>query len=199
MNIRNPDITKINILLAAEEEFARWGFHGARINRIAEKARANKRMIYHYFGSKEVLHKKVLEYNYQKVIKIEKIESLLDDNVERAIRDTISRYFWFLRDNPNFVKILAWEGVLTSPYNKKTLTETLAPAFYQLFDFYKRGCEKGVFRKNVDLKNLIISTHSMCLITFSRQEVIVENDSEQSLKKRLQHISEMIINYLKNK
>lgn len=47
--------TKRRILAAAHQEFADHGFAGARIDRIAEQAQANKRSIYVHFGPKERL------------------------------------------------------------------------------------------------------------------------------------------------
>jgi AcrR family transcriptional regulator len=37
------------------EEFAEHGLAGARVDRIAGRARANKQLVYYYFGSKEAL------------------------------------------------------------------------------------------------------------------------------------------------
>lgn len=53
--------TKANILAAARSEFARYGLAGARVDRIAMAAKANKRLIYVYFGSKEDLFDLVIE------------------------------------------------------------------------------------------------------------------------------------------
>lgn len=47
--------TKARILEAAFREFARHGLAGARVDRIAAAAKANKRAIYTYFGDKEDL------------------------------------------------------------------------------------------------------------------------------------------------
>jgi AcrR family transcriptional regulator len=44
------------ILDSALAEFAAHGYHGARIERIAASARANKQLIFHYFGSKDGLY-----------------------------------------------------------------------------------------------------------------------------------------------
>jgi AcrR family transcriptional regulator len=52
--------TKARILQAAFREFAAYGLAGARIDRIAATAPANKRAIYAYFGNKEVLFDIVL-------------------------------------------------------------------------------------------------------------------------------------------
>ena len=53
--IRDPDATQARILAAAKMEFARSGLGGARVDGIADRAKANKRMSYHYFGNKEDL------------------------------------------------------------------------------------------------------------------------------------------------
>jgi AcrR family transcriptional regulator len=52
---RDSEATKRRIFDAAVEEFARHGMAGGRIDRIAKAARANKQLIYVYFGSKQEL------------------------------------------------------------------------------------------------------------------------------------------------
>jgi TetR/AcrR family transcriptional regulator len=52
--------TREGLLDAATEAFAEKGFSGARVDAIAERAKANKAMIYYHFGSKEGLYKAVL-------------------------------------------------------------------------------------------------------------------------------------------
>ncbi|MBB3038277.1 TetR/AcrR family transcriptional regulator [Hoyosella altamirensis] len=50
------EATRERILVAATEEFAEFGFAGARINRIAKTARASKDRLYTYFENKEDLY-----------------------------------------------------------------------------------------------------------------------------------------------
>ncbi len=49
--VRDAAATRARILAAAVGEFAEFGEAGARIDRIAEAAGANKRSIYVYFGN----------------------------------------------------------------------------------------------------------------------------------------------------
>lgn len=58
---RDSAATKELLLSAATAEFAEHGPAGARIDRIAERAGANKRLLYVYFGDKEALFEAVLE------------------------------------------------------------------------------------------------------------------------------------------
>ncbi|OIK00868.1 TetR family transcriptional regulator [Streptomyces sp. MUSC 14] len=53
--------TRERILAAATQEFAAHGVSGARVDRIAAEAKANKRAIYDYFGDKNKLFAVVLE------------------------------------------------------------------------------------------------------------------------------------------
>ena len=54
------DSTEEKIINAALREFAQHGYEGARIDRIAKRARINKAMIYYHFKSKEKLYEGIL-------------------------------------------------------------------------------------------------------------------------------------------
>src|SRR5262245_458094 len=54
------DDTRDKLLEAATREFEERGFDGARVDRIARRARANKAMIYYHFGDKRALYQAVL-------------------------------------------------------------------------------------------------------------------------------------------
>jgi TetR/AcrR family transcriptional regulator len=58
---RDPKATRDRILSAALAEFSVEGFAGARVARIARRARVNKRMLYHYFGNKEDLFREIFD------------------------------------------------------------------------------------------------------------------------------------------
>ena len=64
---RDAEATQKRIMAAAKKEFAKNGLGGARVDVIAEQASANKRMIYHYFESKETLFQRVLEEAYSDI------------------------------------------------------------------------------------------------------------------------------------
>ncbi|MCC6212114.1 MAG: helix-turn-helix transcriptional regulator, partial [Burkholderiales bacterium] len=68
---RDPDRNRGRILAAALAEFARHGLGGARVDRIARRAGANKRMLYYYFGNKEDLFLAVLESRYAHIRRAE--------------------------------------------------------------------------------------------------------------------------------
>jgi AcrR family transcriptional regulator len=57
---RDAKATRERFMLAAIDEFSDHGLAGARIDRIADRAGANKRLIYAYFGSKDDLFEAAL-------------------------------------------------------------------------------------------------------------------------------------------
>ncbi len=86
---RDPDATKARILEAAKREFAKLGFGGARVDSIAVRAKANKRMIYHYFSSKEELFTAVLEDAYLDIRAAERKLSLDSLEPEAALEQLV--------------------------------------------------------------------------------------------------------------
>ena len=58
---RNAKITQQRLIETAADIIAEQGVAGLRVDEVARRARVNKRMIYHYFGSKTGLWERVLE------------------------------------------------------------------------------------------------------------------------------------------
>jgi AcrR family transcriptional regulator len=65
MTSGGPIARRDRILAAASLEFARHGFAGARVERIAAAAGVNKQLLFHYFGSKRGLHRAALKLLFE--------------------------------------------------------------------------------------------------------------------------------------
>ncbi len=101
---RDPAGTQKRILAAALKEFAAKGPAGARVDEIARLAGVNKRMLYHYFGSKEDLYREV--YRRKLLEKTHAVTEQPPDLLE-------SLPYWFedmLRD-PDWVRLLGWQAL----------------------------------------------------------------------------------------
>src|SRR5204862_7969407 len=61
---RPARVSPDRILAAAAAEFADRGFGGARVDRIARRARVNKAMLYYHFGSKQALYRALLRRHF---------------------------------------------------------------------------------------------------------------------------------------
>ena len=68
MATRDSEATRQRLIEAAHREFGEFGIAGARVDRIAASAAANKAQIYHYFGSKDQLFDAVWESIVKEVL-----------------------------------------------------------------------------------------------------------------------------------
>ncbi len=108
---RDPDRTKRDILVAAREEFVEHGLDGARVDRIAERAGANKRMLYHYVGNKEALYARVLLEAYREIRDGEAALHLGELPPAQAMEKLVGFTFDHFREHPWFLRLLATENI----------------------------------------------------------------------------------------
>lgn len=194
---RDPLASKMKIIKEAEKQFAENGLQAASVNVIAENAGINKRMIYHYFGSKEDLYKEVLKINFHRIYVIGERAFEKRKDLIACVKQVIRDYYYFLRDNPNYVKIMAWEEVSGGKIAKDVIPDTLMVGYERINEIYQEGVEKGVFRKNVDLDQLILSINALCFVTFARLEmlhILWQDKMELKLEERLNHLYDLVLN-----
>ncbi|WP_412519298.1 TetR family transcriptional regulator [Actinomadura madurae] len=102
----DAEATRRRIFEAATAEFAARGLAGARIDRIATEARANKQAIYLYFGSKEKLFGAVVR------AKMAEIGHATDIDPD-SLAESVGRLFDWYREHPELVRLLLWEALET--------------------------------------------------------------------------------------
>nr|WP_254446693.1 TetR/AcrR family transcriptional regulator [Ruegeria sp. HKCCD8929] len=144
---------------AAKKEFAKNGLGGARVDEIAERAQANKRMLYHYFGSKEDLFRTVLEDAYLSIRSAERKLNLEHLTPTEAI-EALVRFTWqYYLKNPEFITLVNSENLHRAKHIKSlpNLPETMRGLVGMVDDILKRGQESGEFRDGVDATQLNIT------------------------------------------
>src|SRR5260370_21140144 len=94
---------RLRILEAAKQEFAAHGLAGARVDRIAAKAGANKRMLYYHVGKKDDLYLAVLEGAYEKIRVEERGLDLEHLDPPRPIERLIDLTWTYFIPNPEFL------------------------------------------------------------------------------------------------
>jgi AcrR family transcriptional regulator len=102
--VPDPQSTKRRIFDAAVEEFAEHGSAGARVDRIALKAQANKESIYRYFGTKEDLLRRVIDQYLD-----ERGEQLVPQARELPVY--ASDLLEFHARHPEFLRMSLWEAL----------------------------------------------------------------------------------------
>ncbi len=157
--VRDAEATRTRILDAAKREFAKCGLGGARVDVIADKARANKRMIYHYFGSKEGLFQTVLEAAYVDIRTAEQKLNL--DHLEPgAALERLVRFTWdYYLKNPEFITLVNSENLHRAKHLKKSeVIKVVSRKFVAMVGgILDRGVAVGVFRAGIDPVQLNIT------------------------------------------
>ena len=156
---RNAELTKKKIMAAALVEFSTNGLAGARVDVISERAKANKRMIYHYFGNKEDLFQAVLENSYLKIRNAE--QRLKLDRLEPidALKTLVTFTWEYYIKNPEFITLVNSENLHKAKHLKKSkIIKDLSRNFVLMVsEILERGVSDGIFRKGIDPVQLNIT------------------------------------------
>lgn len=153
---RPSNTTSDTILDAAEFVFARHGYAGATVKRIAKQAKCYESLIYYHFGSKDKLFAAVLKNAYQKLIKAEQALELDMDTPEQALSDIVLFMWNYYQKNPELIILLNTENLLKGKHLAKLgpMDEFLSPALSVIRQAVQKGGESGVFRQDVDILDL---------------------------------------------
>jgi len=201
---RDPERTREAILAAATAEFAAKGIGGARVDAIAARAGANKRMIYHYFGNKQRLYLSVLERMYAEIrdaemeLRLEQLEPRL------AMQRLVEFSFDYYTNHPHFIRLLDNENLHKARNLKRSpgIRQRNSPLVSMIGDLLRRGAAKGDFRRGVDPVQLYISIAGLGYFYFANIHTLSEIfgmnfQAEDARATRRQHVVEVILNFLK--
>jgi TetR/AcrR family transcriptional regulator len=201
---RNPELTARDILVSAREEFCEYGFEGARVDRIASRAAANKRLLYHYFGNKEALYSAVLLDAYREIRHGERELHLEELQPVEAMRKLVSFTFDHFRRNPWFIRLLSTENILRAEFVKRMpeIPALHSPIVAQIRTVLRAGQDAGLFRPGVDPVHLYISIAGLCYFYFSNNHTLsvifsIPLASERSIAARREHVQEVILGFLR--
>lgn len=201
---RDSSATKKRILDAAKKEFANKGLSGARMDEIALKSKANKRMIYHYFGNKEALFMKTLEDAYVDIRSAEQGLNLIELDPEDALI-TLVKFTWdYYLKNPEFITLVNSENLHKGKHLKKSkIIEDISNKFVSMVGaILDKGVKSGQFRAGIDpvQLNITIAAIGYYYLTNKHTGAIVyqrELDSKDAYDERLNFNIETILRLVK--
>ena len=143
---RGSEDTRRRIFLAATAEFAAHGIAGARIDRIAATARANKQLIYAYFGNKRAL-----------------FEAVVSDHVTRLLEDVpfdptdlpghAAALFDFYVANPQVAQLVGWHSL--EPSERDHRIPVIETAFRGRTRAVADAQARGLIDASIDAAQLI--------------------------------------------
>ena len=201
---RDPERTKSEILKAARDEFCEQGLNGARVDAIAARAGANKRLLYHYFGNKEALYSAVLLDAYQEIRRGERELSLSHHSPVEAMDRLVRFTFRHFLATPWFPRLLAIENLQNARFLKELrgIPELHSPLVAELREILERGHAAGVFRTDVDPLQLYISIAGLGYFYVSNMQtlsIIFDRDLSEfvMVQEREALAVQMVLDYLR--
>lgn len=132
----------LQIVTAARDEFARHGFDGARVDRIARRAGVNKQLLFHYFHSKRGLFDAVLTSGAAEFEQALAQLGTRDGRPLDRLRANLEALFDFLATHAELVTLLTQA--------QRTGAGPFAPAIKRLVVLLAEGQGLGQVRDDVD-------------------------------------------------
>ena len=174
------------ILEAAEREFLKKGYDGARTTSIAKAAGVTHAMLHYYFRTKEQLFERFIDKKMSEVVPL--LTHLFGNSdlplVER-IEKTISVHFDFVATNPDLPRFLINEIL---PYKERCdLFYSKVANFLYLFNNLQREVNEAAARGEVEQFNVLLLFQSILSLNIfpSLMANIIENllsDNRQSIE-----------------
>ncbi len=200
---RDADRSQQTILEAARDEFARHGLAGARVDRIAERADVNKRLIYYYFGSKDELFLAVLENAYLHIREAEQQLHLRELSPAQAIR-RLTEFTWeYYIAHPEFLTLLNSENLHQGAHlaNSGRVREMNSPLIETLAEILDRGRASGLFRGGIDALQLYVSIAGMAYFYLSNKHTLSavfgrNLMTPKAQHERLSHMCDVVLGYV---
>ncbi|HUZ41184.1 MAG TPA: TetR/AcrR family transcriptional regulator [Acidimicrobiales bacterium] len=200
---RDPERTRQEILEVAIAEFADRGFSGARVDEIAARTRTTKRMIYYYFGSKELLYVAALERAYENIRVVEENIDVATLDPVTAIRRLAEATFDRHEANPNFSRLISHENVQRARFvtAAQGFPGLDRPGIKILEQVLERGRIEGVFCRDVDALDMHMLISSFCFFRINNRFTFAANFGRNLVEPRRRSgyrrmIGDVVVDYL---
>src|SRR5471032_1136225 len=143
---RPARVSPDRILAAAALEFAERGFAGARVDRIARRAKVNKAMLYYHFKSKQGLYRTLLRRMFTlvaaKLQAIAAADGLPPEKMDRAIAGMAA----FIEEHTFFPAIMLREVAEGGAHLDRDTLTALAAVPRAVAAIVQQGVASGDFR-----------------------------------------------------
>ncbi|WP_312089912.1 TetR family transcriptional regulator [Chryseobacterium sp.] len=202
-----------NILFAAEKLFAEKGFQGTSTREISKAANVNISMISYYFGSKEKLYEKLVEYRTNEGQFFAKdILERTDINEWEKMMIIVDKFASRIREHKCFYRIMQREQLYSENLKIVKYLKNTKLIFLNIYSkILEKGISNGIFKKNPPLY-LLHSTISGTLFYASNskemyKEFLKNEEPDEvfnqhyykELTQHIKHILKDLLGYEENK
>ena len=194
---------KEKLLLCAVNEFAEYGYEGARVDNIVKAAGCSKQTVYHHFGNKENLFIEVLEYTWNDIREKERELDISGLSPVIAIEKIIDFTWDYYINNPWFLKIVHSENQSKGVHYKKSkrLAEINNSHLQSMASLLEEGQRQKTFKKEIDPLQININIAALGAYYLINQYTLgmvyhISMVSPEALEARRRVIKETILSWL---
>ncbi|HAK5849231.1 TPA: TetR/AcrR family transcriptional regulator [Salmonella enterica] len=199
----NAQSLKEKLLLCAVNEFAEYGYEGARVDNIVKAADCSKQTVYHHFGNKENLFIEVLEYTWNDIRQKEKALDVSGLSPAQAIEKIIDFTWDYYIANPWFLNIVHSEKQSKGVHyaKSKRLPEINYSHLELMASLLEKGKALNIFRQDIDPLQVNINIAALGGYYLINQHTLglvyhISMVSPQALEARRKVIKETIMSWL---
>lgn len=147
--------TEQRILVAAQCEFGRAGYSGARLSDIAQAAGITRPSLLYHFGSKEELYAAVVKraFAYLGAMLLESIES--ERPFAQRVEMVLLRFVAFVDGEPALARLMVRETLDDAGPGHRLLLELGVPLLDQLERFLRKE-GKGILREGIPVRAALL-------------------------------------------
>jgi TetR/AcrR family transcriptional regulator len=143
---RPARVSPARILAAAAVEFAARGYAGARVDRIARRARVNKAMLYYHFRSKQGLYRALLRDTFGRAAERLRATAAAGATPAEQLDLVIVGIAAFIRQHRHFAAIMLREIAEQGAHLDADTLAALAALPRIVAGIIQRGVNEGAFR-----------------------------------------------------
>lgn len=158
---QRAELTKRAVLETALKEFAAFGLEGARVDRIAARAKVNKQALYYYFENKEGLFRATLAAVYDRAPPIPRQPETAESAPAAAMRALIATLFDHFREAEEGSSVIAHEnryhGRHLTPKVRGQIRSAVSPIVAAIESALARGQRDGAFSREVRAADLYLT------------------------------------------
>ncbi len=154
------------IIKAALEVFRNYGYSKTRMADVARKAGVSYGLVYHYFGSKEVLFDTIVNMWWKALYGVLEEQKSSTDDFPKKLVKVVEFFFDTYQDNPDLISIFVTEVSRSSIYRTSRGLEKFKRFFALCEEIMKQGQDSGFLRKD-------IKPHYLTYIFFGEIEAFI--------------------------
>lgn len=202
---RDAERSRESILSAAEQLFAEHGFERTSLADIGMQAGVSRGTPGYFFGSKEQLHRAVLQRLFEareavlgpafEPVKQWAENESEDRSLEKVLIDAIGSYLSFLQERSAFVRLIEREAL--SGGRRLASTPHRSFAIEDALSALRRVAPKRGLRK-FDVHEVLVCIVSLCFFPFAHRDTFLpaiglNADDPSFLRKRRRQIVEIVL------